>query len=83
MSRRTHSSASSGTGSESDVAGEVVATANGTVVQDVDARDKRFEVTGLAPTKNAATPYSGYKKVYRQDVSLSWKAVDPNSPEGP
>ncbi|NGY62768.1 hypothetical protein G7043_28010 [Lentzea sp. NEAU-D13] len=61
----------------------VVATANGTVVQDVDARDKRFEVTGLAPKKNAEALYSGYQKVYRQDVSLSWKAVDPNSPEGP
>lgn len=61
----------------------VVATANGTVVQDVDARDKRFEVTGRARAKSPETPYSGYQKVYRQDASLSWNAVDPNSPEGP
>ncbi|WP_086665812.1 hypothetical protein [Lentzea kentuckyensis] len=60
----------------------VVATANGTFVQDVDSTGKQFEVTGKAPAENEKTPYSGYQKLYLQDSSLSWKSHDPKSAEG-
>ncbi|WP_218134002.1 hypothetical protein [Lentzea fradiae] len=60
----------------------VLATADGPVVQEVDAQDKRFAVTGLAPSANGEAPYSGYRKMYRQDATLAWNSVDPQAPEG-
>ncbi|MET9232669.1 hypothetical protein [Lentzea sp. NPDC003310] len=60
----------------------VVATSNGTVLQDVDAPDKGFAVTGYAAAKSPDAPYSGYRKVYRQDATLGWNEVDPNAREG-
>ncbi|HUQ61733.1 hypothetical protein [Lentzea sp.] len=58
----------------------VVATANGTVLQEIDAPGKRFAVTAMATAESAEKPYSGYQKVYRQDDTLSWNSIDPKSP---